>query len=153
MRIVECCRGGQLIREAAHLSLMHGWLPALVDAVSCGVVVGAAIGWRTRDRRFSIASVDGHHSGGTVVEMRRQEGSMKVNVRHKVAAGVAAGAALLSIGGGIAAAHTIASTSPQTPIVQGPTPAVPAPEPSNGPDIPGQPDLPEPGDVPDAPGQ
>jgi hypothetical protein len=72
-----------------------------------------------------------------------------MNARHKLIAGIAAGAAFLSIGGGIAAAHTVSSTPPQAPIVQGPTPSVPVPEPSNGPDIPGQPDLPEPGDVPD----
>jgi hypothetical protein len=62
-----------------------------------------------------------------------------MNTTQKIVAGCALGAALLGIGGGIAAAD----------------PSGPAPQPPgvNGPDVPGQPDLPEPGDVPDAPGQ
>ena len=60
---------------------------------------------------------------------------------------------MVGIGGGIAVAHATGSASPVVPFVQGPAPAIPTPEPSNGPDIPGQPDLPEVGDIPDAPGQ
>lgn len=75
-----------------------------------------------------------------------------MKLRREAIAGIAAAAVLLGIGGGVAVAQT-QQTVPQAPIVAGPTPAIPAPEPSNGPDIPGQPDLPEPGDVPDAPGQ
>jgi hypothetical protein len=77
----------------------------------------------------------------------------KVKTRQKMIAGFAAAAAVLGIGGAIAAAHAIGDASTAAPLVQGPAPAAPAPDHSNGPDVPGQPDLPEPGDAPDAPGQ
>ena len=74
---------------------------------------------------------------------------------QKVAATFAVAAAVLSVGAGLGAAHSLGSAAPQAPAVQAPQngPAVDLPEPGDVPDTPGQPDLPEPGDVPDAPGQ
>jgi len=60
--------------------------------------------------------------------------------RHMVAMGVAAAALLLG-GGAVATANSMNGPLPQAPTT------------SNGPDVPGQPDLPEAGDTPDAPGQ
>jgi hypothetical protein len=80
---------------------------------------------------------------GTVDSEPPKDGGPKgddvMNTGNKIVAGCVLAAALLGIGGGIAAAQ----------------PADPAPQPTvvNGPDIPGQPDLPEPGDVPDAAGR
>ncbi|KMO76182.1 hypothetical protein [Mycolicibacterium obuense] len=60
--------------------------------------------------------------------------------RHVITAGIAA-AALLVGGSGVATAATINGPLPQAPTT------------SNGPDVPGQPDLPEAGDTPDVPDQ
>jgi hypothetical protein len=60
--------------------------------------------------------------------------------RHKIAVIFAAAAALLGVGGAVAAAHPV-QTRPQTPVVTD--------QPNDGPDTPGVPDVPEPGDTPD----
>ena len=104
-------------------------------------------------REFSLPSVVDAHSGFTVVRPTPRKESVQVKAQRKTVAGFAAAAAIVGIGGGFAAAHAIGGASPVVTFVQGPAPAIATPGPSNGPDVPGQPDLPEPGDVPDAPGQ
>jgi hypothetical protein len=70
-----------------------------------------------------------------------------MTIKQKLAvAGYVALAIAAGFGGGIAAAH---HNDGPWQIHLGPAPSAPATEPSNAPDVPGQPDTPESGDVPD----
>lgn len=62
-------------------------------------------------------------------------------VKRRFVAAVIAAAALFAGGAGVATATTMNGPLPQAPTT------------SNGPDVPGQPDLPEAGDTPDVPDQ
>ncbi|QCB51252.1 hypothetical protein E5720_20990 [Rhodococcus sp. PAMC28707] len=85
-----------------------------------------------------------------------------MNIKNKIVAVAAVLLAGASIGGGIAAAHTLDhSAAPDSSVVDTPeagdTPDTPGtadvPEAGDTPDAPGSVDLPGPGDVADAPGQ
>lgn len=83
-----------------------------------------------------------------------------MDIKNKIVAVAAVALASGSIGGGIAAAHTLdhAATPGSSSVVDTPeagdTPdAVDTPEAGDTPDAPGSVDLPESGDVADAPGQ
>jgi hypothetical protein len=60
--------------------------------------------------------------------------------RRTLAAAIAAATLLLGGAGAVAYANTMSVPPPQGPAAA-----------TNGPDVPGQPDLPEPGDTPDGP--